>query len=337
MKIVHSWLHTDSQHNQDKFFYQMTLLSILSAKKSFGNIHLYTNEEGKKHFEKFNFPYDSVSTELENLDIGPGGFAMGKLKTYSLQETPFIHIDHDTFLFESKYLPASYRFYFGFPDLQTPFTMNTWLSAEKAYFKTFNEFKDLFDDSFYLETNFDIIPNASIFGGHDVDTIKKVCNVILEIYLDNKERFDKNHYSSCLLEQFLFFPMAELLFDDIQCNKRWIDDNSYIWTQHVPLQMGKEVKIHGQKLFDIKPLKQYKKHNGKEHMTMYDDNKLRILIDNWFGGYLHLGHLRDDYVMKWVMLEKLKKYYDAENYLKKIDEVFPEKELWETNIFSTLL
>ena len=334
MKIVHSWLQMDSHHRQDKFFYQMTLLSILAAKKSFGNIHLYTNKEGKKHFDQFNFPYDSVSTELEGMDCSNGGFAMGKVKTYTLQDEPFIHIDHDTFLFESRYLPNSYRFYFGFPDLQLPFTMRSWLAVDETYFQTYKEFSDLFDETFYWKTNFDIIPNASIFGGTDNKTIKEVYGVLLDVYLQNQERFDKNKWSSCLLEQFLFFPMAELLIPEIQCNQRWIQDNSYIWSQDVPLSLYYgDVKIHGKHIFNIEDGK--KEING--HTTKYYDNKMRILIDNWFGGFLHLAHLRDDYVMKWVLLEKLKKYYDAQPYLDKIDELFPEKEIWESNIFSSLL
>ena len=334
MKVLHSWLQMDSHHHQDKFFYQMTLLSILAAKKSFGNIHLYTNKEGKKHFDQFNFPYDSVNTELEGMDCIKGGFAMGKVKTYTLQDEPFIHIDHDTFLFESKYLPDSYRFYFGFPDLQLPFTMRSWNMINETYFKTYNQFSDLFDKNFYLKTNFDIIPNASIFGGTDLLSIKEVYNTLLDIYFQEKERFDKVKHSSALLEQFLFFPMAELLIPEVQCNQRWIKDNSYIWSQNVPLKVEDDgVYIHGRHNFDI---------NGDEiekfgYKTECYDSKMRILIDNWFGGFLHLAHFKDDITMRWVMLEKLKKYYDAEEYLNRIDELFPEKEPWESNIFESLL
>lgn len=334
MKIIHSWLQMDSAHRQDKFFYQMTLLSILAAKKSFGNIHLYTNDAGKEHFDQFNFPYDSVSTELEGMNCTKGGFAMGKVKTYILQDKPFLHIDHDTLLFESRYLPNHNRFNFGFPDIQYPFSMKSWEAIDKTYFQTYKEFSDLFDKDFYWETNFDIIPNASIFGGHDIETIKKVYGVLLDMYFKHQERFDKNKWSSCLLEQFLFFPMAELLVPEIICNKKWIQNNSYIWSQSIPLSISDiEVKIHGKHAFDIK--------NGKKEMngytTLHYDNRMRILIDNWFGGYLHLAHYRDDFVVRWVMLEKLKKYYDAQPYLDRIDEIFPHKEVWESNIFGSLV
>ena len=54
-----------------------------------------------------------------------------------------------------------------------------------------------------------------------------------------------------------------------------------------------------------------------------------------FGGFLHMAHFKDDITMRWVMLEKLKKYYDgAEEYLNHIDELFPEKEPWESLIYS---
>ena len=73
------------------------------------------------------------------------------------------------------------------------------------------------------------------------------------------------------------------------------------------------------------------------YKTKNYDPKVRVLIDNWFGGFLHLAHLRDDVTIRWVMLEKLKKYYDAEKYLNRIDKIFPKKYAWEKNIFSSLL
>ena len=79
MKIVHSWADVKSNNTKEnKFFLVMTLLSVLSAKKTFGNIHLVTNERGKKLFEELEFPYDSITTELEGKKFQHGSYAMGK-------------------------------------------------------------------------------------------------------------------------------------------------------------------------------------------------------------------------------------------------------------------
>ena len=46
--------------------------------------------------------------------------------------------------------------------------------------------------------------------------------------------------------------MTSLLFEEVHMSKRWINDNSFIWSQSQPLQIEfGEVLIHGQKLLQI--------------------------------------------------------------------------------------
>jgi len=336
MKIVHSWADVKSSNTKEnKFFLVMTLLSVLSAKKTFGNIHLVTNERGKKLFEELEFPYDSITTELEGKKFQHGSYAMGKLYAYVAQDKPFLHIDNDTFLFESRLVGNSYPITFSFPDINQPLNMKAWEMANKTYFDTYTKLKHLFDEEFFYRTRFDVVPNACIFGGHNLRYIKDTYNQILQIYEENTDELSSLKYSSALLEQGLFFPMLSLLFEEVTASKRWINDNSFIWSQSQPLQIEfGEVLIHGQKLLQINERERTFPGGSK---TKFYDNKLKILIDNWFGGFLHLGGFREDVVFQWIVFEKLKKYYDYKKCYNNICKKYKDEEKWETNIFGTII
>ena len=43
--------------------------------------------------------------------------------TYVAQDKPFLHIDNDTFLFESRLVGNSYPITFSFPDINQPLNM----------------------------------------------------------------------------------------------------------------------------------------------------------------------------------------------------------------------
>ena len=142
----------------------MTLLSVLSTKKTFGNIHLVTNERGKKLFEELEFPYDSITTELEGKKFQHGSFKWVNCKAnICFQDKPFLHIDNDTFLFESRLVGNSYPITFSFPDINQPLNMKTLEMINKTYFDTYTKLKHLFDEEFFYRTRFDVVPNAYLW------------------------------------------------------------------------------------------------------------------------------------------------------------------------------
>lgn len=81
-------------------------LSLRLARQHFAETQLVTDSAGKEMLvDLLGLKFDNVSTELDQLrDADPGWWALGKLKAYSLQDRPFVHIDTDVFLWRP--LPA---------------------------------------------------------------------------------------------------------------------------------------------------------------------------------------------------------------------------------------
>jgi hypothetical protein len=91
---------TPAQH------WQSWILSLETARRHLPETALYTDSIGADLLVgKLGLEFGEVSTELDALDEeDPGWWAAGKLYTYGLQTSPFIHIDNDVFLW--KPLPA---------------------------------------------------------------------------------------------------------------------------------------------------------------------------------------------------------------------------------------
>lgn len=82
-------------------------LAILTARDHFDRIELVTDTEGYAILQKHGFEFDAVSLALDEIaDIPSNLWCFGKLKAYSIQKEPFIHLDYDLFLL--KPLPKSF-------------------------------------------------------------------------------------------------------------------------------------------------------------------------------------------------------------------------------------
>ena len=74
-------------------------LSALYTKRHYGEAILYTNSQGAKLMEDLKVPFTEIHVVHDNLkDLNPSYWAWSKMKTYRLQEGPFIHIDLDVIL-----------------------------------------------------------------------------------------------------------------------------------------------------------------------------------------------------------------------------------------------
>lgn len=83
------------------------ILSVQLARKHFRKTRLVTDEYGARMLvDGLHLEFDEVQIVLNVLDKhDPKWWALGKIYTYRLQETPFIHIDSDVFLW--KPLPVT--------------------------------------------------------------------------------------------------------------------------------------------------------------------------------------------------------------------------------------
>jgi len=82
-------------------------LSCLQAHKTHGRVDLVTDSDGARLLvDRLELPYHNVSTHLDEVHAHPGLWAYGKIVAYGIQETPFIHIDADVYLW--KRLPKEF-------------------------------------------------------------------------------------------------------------------------------------------------------------------------------------------------------------------------------------
>ena len=74
-------------------------LSCLCLQQHFNNIELYTDTAGYQFLiERLGLPYKKVHVVLDDFFCLPYHWALSKIKVYSMQESPFVHVDGDVYL-----------------------------------------------------------------------------------------------------------------------------------------------------------------------------------------------------------------------------------------------
>ena len=125
MKIVQSFWskpHSDALINvwesrshggwlDDKYHYMSWALSSYQLRKYYDEVELVTDAAGKELLiDILNLPYTNVVVKLDEInDYDRDLWALGKVYTYSLQQSPFLHVDGDIFIwkpFEKKLLES---------------------------------------------------------------------------------------------------------------------------------------------------------------------------------------------------------------------------------------
>jgi Family of unknown function (DUF6734) len=78
------------------------VVSVLTAARHYPDTLLVTDSAGARMLvDQLGLPFAAVSTELDRLHRhDPGWWMLGKLVAYARQETPFVHIDTDAFLWK---------------------------------------------------------------------------------------------------------------------------------------------------------------------------------------------------------------------------------------------
>ena len=77
-------------------------LSSSLLQQVYGTTRLITDQQGKKLLiEQLALPYTQTDVLLDALNDYPQElWALGKMRSYELQEEPFVHVDHDAFLWQ---------------------------------------------------------------------------------------------------------------------------------------------------------------------------------------------------------------------------------------------
>ena len=156
-------------------------LSCLSISKHY-DVALYTDTEGKRMLvDRLKLPYKEVHVVYDDLAVLPHHWAIAKIKTYTLQVEPFIHVDGDIYIpnplpddilkaglvaqnreIGTKYYRRMVDRMLSFGTIKLPRYIEQGLEEESI--------------SSY---------NMGIFGGNDVDFIHEYCDEAMRFVRDN--------------------------------------------------------------------------------------------------------------------------------------------------------
>ncbi len=179
--------------------------SGLSISKFYPETVLYTDDYGIKIFgDILGIPYANIFTDLNNLDVHPNLWALGKVFTYSLQTRPFIHIDNDIFLWSR--LPQNIE-NASLCCQNREILTKDYLKALKMMREDFQTVPQLFNCDPDIQSI-----NAGIIGGHNINFINYYSNIIIETYRSHRKEFEyrkfESGYYNIIIEQLSFAKLA---------------------------------------------------------------------------------------------------------------------------------
>jgi len=212
---------------QPKYNWTSWILSCNQLVKYYDQVELYTDDFGYDMLiNKLQLPYTKVHVVLNELDAYPKDlWAIAKIKVYSLQDEPFIHVDGDVFIWEK------------FPDDLVSASLITQ-NLEPTTFYYRHMWDNIYPKLKYLPQEMipfhneetELCANMGIVGGNDLAFFREYAQVAFDFVDKNVSiAHEINLFNfNIFFEQVLFYDFATLkskkisfLFDEI-----W-DDNSY--------------------------------------------------------------------------------------------------------------
>ena len=181
------------------------VLSCLQLKEIYGNVDLYCNSRVASLLrDEVGLPYTNYLVTHDKLDIvNRELWALPKIYTYSLQTSPFLHLDGDVFLF--KKLPDE-LLNSGLIAQNMEVATEYYTSAQKKIMTHFTYFPDCVNADFISSEPIKAV-NAGILGGQDTAFFKDYSNEAL-IYVYN----NKNNLSDIVPERFNVFFEQHLFY-----------------------------------------------------------------------------------------------------------------------------
>ncbi len=207
-KVKTSPLRLKAGWYTSEYHWMSWALSCLQLLKLYGQVELVTDKLGKEILiDSLGLPYTSVSLAQEEPVAGmrPELFSLAKLKTYSLQKEPFIHVDGDLFLFRP--LPDSILkagLLSSNPEADLFFNAEIVKKVHEKGFDLPIHLKGL-DAEPYLFSS-----NAGIIGGHDLSFIENYTRHAFDFVSANRDLLNQSTPDGInfLIEQISFFYLA---------------------------------------------------------------------------------------------------------------------------------
>lgn len=189
MKIIQSFwsgnknpLHNNYGWYSIESHYLGWTLSVNQLRLFYDKVELYTDKLGYDILiKKLNLPYTKVYVLLDELNEFPSNFwSIAKVKVYSLQDEPFLHIDGDVFVwerFKDELLDSDLVAQNS--ERTSDYYMSSWnLISPELIFKP-SEMND-------YERGNNYACNMGIFGGKNIAFLKEYANNSLDFVIKNK-------------------------------------------------------------------------------------------------------------------------------------------------------
>ncbi len=235
MKIVQSfWSGNQKDINNNYGWYNARsnwiswILSCNQLVKFHKDVELYTDNFGYEILiEKLQLPYTKVYVVLDELNhYHKDLWAIAKIKTFQLQNEPFLHVDGDVFVWESltdKFQKS--QLITQNLEITTDYYGCMWdeISPNLTFLPT--------EMNNYHNKKSNLACNMGIIGGNDIDFFKKYTEKSFEfVDKNNSSWLNINSFNfNVFFEQVLFHEMAkgerrniDFLFEEVS------EDNAYV-------------------------------------------------------------------------------------------------------------
>ena len=193
-------------------------LSCLSLREHYDEVVLYTDQEGYNVLiNKLHLPYTEVNVVYDKNLYLPHHWAYAKIKTYSMQTKPFIHVDGDVYL--PKPIPKNI---INAPLIAQNKEIGTGYYRDMMYRVLHNPrmqlpvcvTKGLQEDSIGSY-------NMGVFGGSNLHFINQYCNEVQKFLnrneMNNSENVNSKIECNVFFEQILFAALVEEKQEQVCC------------------------------------------------------------------------------------------------------------------------
>ena len=204
-------------------------LSCLSLREHYDEVVLYTDTPGKRILiDELHLPYTDVQVVFDDFHCLPQHWALAKIKTYSLQTKPFLHVDGDIFV--PRPLPE---------DVHAAPLIAQNREIGTVYYRQMMDrvmsYPEILIPDFVQEALSDkSIPsyNMGMFGGSDLGFIHRYCDHAFRFMEENRmnDPSERCSWVTCniFFEQIFFAALADVEGREVaSVHGRAMSDNGY--------------------------------------------------------------------------------------------------------------
>ena len=252
-------------------------LSCLSLREHYDEVALYTDEQGKHVLtDLLHLPYTEVHVVYDEYLCLPQHWAYAKIKTYSMQTKPFLHVDGDV------YLPKPIS-----EDIISSPLIAQNREIGTGYYKTMMDnifaFPEITLPDYILDAlqdNSILSYNMGIFGGSDTKFIHYYCQEAFRFLEENKMNDSSLKHSgvwcNILFEQIFFAVLAQRYSVQVECLTRPMMDEGYSGGEFCDFPRYEEKQLL-HLLGGHKRVETNSEMMGQTLVRLYPDYLLRIL------------------------------------------------------------